>query len=71
VTVFDAIAQITGKADTDDWEGERITLYVDPTIRMGGKAVGGVRCRAPGNRPSSQPQPTTVGDEFSDDNIPF
>ena len=32
-------------AATKDWIGKTITLYVDPSIRVGGKKVGGIRFR--------------------------
>lgn len=28
-----------------DWTGKRVTLYGDPTVKMGSKAVGGIRLR--------------------------
>lgn len=30
-------------ADSDDWIFKRLTLYRDPEVRFGGKAVGGIR----------------------------
>ena len=31
--------------DTRSWRGRRITLYVDPSVRMKGEQVGGIRFR--------------------------
>ena len=31
--------------DTDDWTGKKVTLYNDPDVTYGGRAVGGVRIR--------------------------
>jgi hypothetical protein len=39
--------KIFGSDDTDDWVGQRIVLYVDPTVSYGGKVTGGIRVRAP------------------------
>lgn len=49
------IAQITGFDDTDHWVGKKIVLYKDPNITFGGKLVGGIRARAPKNRPPQAP----------------
>jgi hypothetical protein len=35
--------------ETDGWVGKPITLYVDVTIQMKGKVVGGIRIRTGGN----------------------
>lgn len=32
-------------AETDDWVGVKVCLYVDPNVMYGGKRVGGVRVR--------------------------
>ena len=34
-----------GTAETDDWVGQDIIAYCDPTIEFGGKIIGGVRLR--------------------------
>lgn len=31
--------------DTKKWRGQKITLYYDPTVKMKGEAVGGIRIR--------------------------
>ena len=38
------LSDLWGKGRT--WPGHRITLYCDPDVQFGGKAVGGVRIRA-------------------------
>lgn len=56
------IADIYGD-DTDAWHGKTVVLYVDPSVMMAGKRVGGVRVRIPsasqlsGQKQSHQPQP--------------
>lgn len=57
------IAQITKSEETDNWPGQKIVLYSDPSISFGGKLVGGIRVRAPRNQPpkpapAPAPQPT-------------
>lgn len=47
------IAQVTGSPDTDNWTGHKVVLYTDPNIQFQGKLVGGIRCRAPRNRPAA------------------
>jgi hypothetical protein len=32
-------------ADSDDWRGRRVTLYIDPEITFRGEVVGGLRIR--------------------------
>lgn len=81
---YQLIAQITGSEDTDHWTGHKIVLYVDPTIQMQGKLVGGVRVRAP-KKPAIIPPPVAPRliplatpayvephtESIDDDNIPF
>jgi len=35
-----------GSEETDDWTGQKIVLWADPTVSFGGNLVGGVRIRA-------------------------
>jgi hypothetical protein len=80
VTNFDAICDVTGKYDTEDWPGEKIELYPTKT-RMGRDTVDCIRVRVPGQRtraaspPTSEPTPEqksehTLRDDM-DDAIPF
>ena len=64
------IASITGKPDTDDWPGEKIVLYNDPTIMFAGKMVGGIRVRAPKNKPAA-PIKAAPAAEDTDSSVPF
>lgn len=41
-TVRRILAAAWGK-DASQWAGRRMTLYTDPTVRFGGKEVGGIR----------------------------
>lgn len=44
---FDAIVEISGQDDTDNWGGTQIELYFDPNVTYMGKRTGGVRIRKP------------------------
>lgn len=64
--------RIFGSDDTDDWNGKKVVLYVDPTVSYGGKVVGGIRVRQP--KPGTvapTPAPAAVTQELTDDDIPF
>lgn len=37
------IRQFTGSSFVEDWKNVRIRLYIDPSVRMKGETVGGVR----------------------------
>ena len=77
LTNFQRIASLSGRQDTDDWEGVQVTLFNDPTVDFGGKLVGGIRVWVPQQvppgiqpqNPSSPPQqsditnPGYVGDD--------
>lgn len=41
-----------GKEETDHWRGIKVELHIDPTVRYGGRKVGGVALRA---APALQP----------------
>jgi hypothetical protein len=45
-TNADAIASYFGD-DSDHWTGKVLEVFFDPSVRMGNKAVGGVRVRVP------------------------
>jgi hypothetical protein len=58
--------------NSDDWNGKRVKVYVDPNVSFQGRVVGGLRLRpppkgAPAQKPATPPPPA---DEFADD-IPF
>lgn len=83
-TNIQAAAEAFGSEDTDDWLGKPIVIYTDPSVMFQGKRVGGLRLRAPKNRPAAAPKPApapapapaarshppgSIGD--MDDDIPF
>lgn len=51
------IAKITGSEETENWGGKKIVLYDDPSVSYAGKVTGGIRCRAPKNKPAAAPAP--------------
>jgi hypothetical protein len=61
-------AKACGSEDTDEWNGKRIVLYVDPNVSYGGKLIGGIRVRAP--KPGAVAPPPPVEEDF-DDQVPF
>lgn len=57
--------------DSDGWIGKRVMVYVDPNVSFQGRVVGGLRLRAPKQRPAA-PAPKATAEEFEDDtSIPF
>jgi len=47
ITQLDAIAELAGTDEMDEWPGTRLTLYWDPTVAYGPNITGGIRVRAP------------------------
>jgi len=68
-TNFAAIEEITGEADTDDWTGHKIKLFV-AKVEYQGKRVPAIRVDAPDVAPKPKPTPEPV-DAPDDDEIPF
>ena len=44
----DALLDMTGQEDPEEWIGQRVELFVDDNVAYAGKRVGGVRLRKPG-----------------------
>ena len=72
LTNFDAVAEITGSDETNDWPGTRIELYPATTM-MGGKVTDCIRIRPPqaGLPASPPPPPKPAVDPELDQEIPF
>lgn len=45
-TNCEALEAITGTDDFAGWVGHSVVLFTDPTVKFGGKTVGGLRIRA-------------------------
>jgi hypothetical protein len=43
----DALLDMTGHEDPEEWIGQRVELFVDDNVTYAGKRVGGVRLRKP------------------------
>lgn len=44
-TNWEALANILGSSDSDNWVGKKATFYRDPSVRFGSKVVGGVKVK--------------------------
>ena len=53
------IAQALNEDDTANWVGRQVVAFVDPTVMMKGKIVGGIRFRA-SKKPQPANKPVTV-----------
>ena len=47
MTNAELIAHINGSRETNDWTGQKITLYNDPSISFAGQITGGIRVQIP------------------------
>src|SRR5215468_2697407 len=72
LTNFDAVADIAGSDETNEWPGTKIELFPTTTM-MGGKITDCIRIRPPhGGLPASPPPPPKpVVDPELDQEIPF
>ena len=66
-TNFNAIVDITGEDDTDNWSGKKIKLYATK-VDYQGKRVPAIRIDAPGTAARQAPAPVETPEE---DSIPF
>lgn len=67
---LEAISQVAGTGNVDDWTGTKLVLFVDSSVRFAGKKVGGIRCRAPKEQ-TEVGQVETESTMLSDEEIPF
>jgi hypothetical protein len=76
----DAVTEIVGTDEMDDWSGHKVVIYVDRNVTYGGKRVGGLRISAPpnGSKPAPKPKPAPPVEEAlpgefeaSDEDVPF
>jgi hypothetical protein len=67
---WDAVVDVTGEVDSDNWVGHKIEVY-PTTTQMGGKTVDCIRIRTPMVRPStrSKNKPATkpIADDLNDE----
>ena len=69
-TNCEAMEAICGTDDYGAWIGHAIVLFVDPTVKFGGKAVGGLRIRSV-SAPVPPTPPPPISSEFDEDPVPF
>src|SRR5882672_5838914 len=62
-TNCEAMEHICGTDDYGAWVGWVVVLFTDPSVKFGGKTVGGLRIRATGRKPA----PVPVVEEAMDD----
>ena len=55
----DALEEITGTDDTDEWADTPVQLWVNPDVTYGGKRIGGIRIRKPSSGPTLRVKPST------------
>ena len=46
MTGLEVLAELTGSQDTEDFDGTKVELFVDPDVRYAGKRVGGIKLRS-------------------------
>ena len=66
MTGLEALSEIAGSEDTEDFIGAYVELYVDPDVRYSGKRVGGIKLK-----PAPLNQAPHGRDAEFDDAIPF
>ena len=76
VTNANLIAAILGSEETNDWVGNRIVLFNDPSVSYAGKITGGIRVRAPRVKTAIAPAPAPaeeiqVAETADDSDLPF
>ena len=66
MTGLEVLAELTGSQDTEDFDGAKVEVFVDPDVRYAGKRVGGIKLRP-------IPSKLQVNDDGAlfDDAIPF
>jgi hypothetical protein len=70
-TNCETLEEICGTDDYAAWAGRPVVLFVDPTVKFGGKTVGGLRIRAVGLAAAPPPPPPPHEPGSDDDSIPF
>ena len=68
-TNCETLEAICGTDDYGSWGGHEVVLWIDPSVKFGGKTVGGLRLRAARVAPPPPPRSHEPGEY--DDEIPF
>jgi hypothetical protein len=53
----DALFEMTGHDDPEQWVGQRVEAYNDPHVTYAGKRIGGIRLRKPAAVPAKETVP--------------
>lgn len=69
-TNIQLLAKACKSEETDDWIGQEVIVYTDPSISYGGKVTGGLRIRAT-EAPAAAPKRTPVVAPSNDSDVPF
>jgi hypothetical protein len=67
-TNWDSIVNVTGKDDSDDWDGAKITLY-SCEVQFGREMVNAIRVRTKASTPSKKDKPAKPVP--ADDDVPL
>lgn len=70
-TNCEAMEAICGTDDYGSWKGHAVVLFIDPTVKFGGKTVGGLRIRAATATPPPPPPPVREPGEDDGDELWF
>ena len=66
-TNWDSIVEVTGEDESDNWEGKKITMFVDE-VKFGSQMVDAIRIRKPKSTKKSKPELTQPP---ADDDVAF
>jgi hypothetical protein len=72
-TNFEAMMDISGSDESDDWPGTRIELYVTKVTMPNGKPTDGIRLRKPNGaeKPKKVATPIVESPPVYDDEVPW
>ena len=68
-TNLEAIAEICGSYESDDWIGKKIVLYKDDTITFGGKQTGGTGSGPRKSRQLTQHRNQSCPSEYTNEDL--
>jgi hypothetical protein len=51
IAIGDALFEITGTDQPEEWIGTQVELYVNPDVTYAGRPIGGIRLRKPVEEP--------------------
>lgn len=66
-TNCESLEEICGTDDYGSWVGHPVILFTDPTVKFGGKTVGGLRIRSVQSKAPVAPPPPPMREPGEDD----